>query len=144
MIKSILCPIDISEPQENRPLLRTAGQLARLHGAKLQVMTVIPDYGMSIVGQFFQPDHHDKAVEHAQQLLRETISAVLGDDIDKDAGHLVATGNAYEKILEVAKAAGVDLIIIGAHKPDFKDYLLGPNAARVVRHAKCSVYVVRE
>ncbi|HCW83484.1 MAG TPA: universal stress protein UspA, partial [Rhodobacteraceae bacterium] len=22
-------------------------------------------------------------------------------------------------------------------------YLLGPNAARIVRHAKCSVYVVR-
>ena len=24
-----------------------------------------------------------------------------------------------------------------------KDYLLGPNVARVVRHANCSVYVVR-
>ncbi|MEP3300223.1 MAG: universal stress protein, partial [Pseudoruegeria sp.] len=41
---------------------------------------------------------------------------------------------------QLAKA---DLIVIGAHRPDFKDYLLGPNAARVVRHSECSVYVVR-
>jgi len=25
-----------------------------------------------------------------------------------------------------------------------RDYLLGPNAAKVVRHADCSVYVVRD
>ena len=40
-------------------------------------------------------------------------------------------------------ASDDDLIVIGAHKPDFKDYLLGPNAARVVRHSHCSVHVVR-
>ncbi|MEO1702780.1 MAG: universal stress protein [Pseudomonadota bacterium] len=144
MIKSILCPIDVSEPQENRPLLEAASQLADLHGAKLQVMTVVPDYGMSVVGQFFDKDHHDKAIEHAQQLLHQIVQEVLGSKADDAANHLVATGNAYEKILEVADTVDADLIVIGAHKPDFKDYLLGPNAARVVRHSKCSVYVVRE
>jgi len=53
------------------------------------------------------------------------------------------TGNAYDEILRVAEADGASLIVIGAHKPDFRDYLLGPNAARVVRHSKCSVFVVR-
>jgi nucleotide-binding universal stress UspA family protein len=37
-----------------------------------------------------------------------------------------------------------DLIVLAAHRPELKDYLLGPNASRVVRHAKCSVYVIRE
>jgi nucleotide-binding universal stress UspA family protein len=36
------------------------------------------------------------------------------------------------------------LIIIGSHSPSMQDYLLGPNAARVVRHANCSVLVIRE
>jgi len=144
MTTSILCPIDVNEPQENRPLLTTAGQLAKLHGAQLHVMTVLPDYGMSVVGQFFDTNHHDKAVKYTQDLLHKAVAAVLGDDVDTVTNHLVATGNAYEKILEVADKVGVDLIVIGAHKPDFKDYLLGPNAARVVRHSKCSVYVVRE
>ena len=39
--------------------------------------------------------------------------------------------------------SGATLIVIGAHRPDLKDYLLGPHAARVVRHAECSVLVVR-
>jgi nucleotide-binding universal stress UspA family protein len=68
---------------------------------------------------------------------------VLGEEANKTVRHLVSTGNAYDEILRAAKADGAALIVIGAHKPDFSDYLLGPNAARVVRHAKCSVMVVR-
>ncbi|HDR2322894.1 TPA: universal stress protein, partial [Enterobacter roggenkampii] len=30
-----------------------------------------------------------------------------------------------------------------SHKPDISTYLLGSNAAAVVRHAKCPVLVVR-
>jgi len=37
----------------------------------------------------------------------------------------------------------VDLIIVGSHKPGLQDYLLGSTAARVVRHAMCSVLVGR-
>lgn len=33
---------------------------------------------------------------------------------------------------------------MAAHRPALKDYLLGPNAARVVRHSNCSVLVVRD
>ena len=36
-----------------------------------------------------------------------------------------------------------DLIVMASHRPELKDYLIGPNAARVVRHADCSVQVVR-
>lgn len=143
MIKCILCPIDVTEGGEDNILLSTAWQLAELHGAKIQVMTVVPDYGMSVVGQFFEADHHDKAVAHTQDLLHAMVTKVLGDKADHEVNHLVATGNAYEQILEVADKVNADLIVIGAHKPDFKDYLLGPNASRVVRHSKCSVYVVR-
>jgi nucleotide-binding universal stress UspA family protein len=35
------------------------------------------------------------------------------------------------------------MIVMASHRPELKDYLLGPNAARVVRHAECSVLVVR-
>ena len=49
----------------------------------------------------------------------------------------------YEAILNIARKTGADLIVVAAHRPELKDYLLGPNAARVVRHANCSVLVVR-
>jgi len=46
--------------------------------------------------------------------------------------------------LAVAEEAVADLIVVGSHRPAMKDYLLGTNAARVVRHARCSVLVARE
>ena len=50
----------------------------------------------------------------------------------------------YAVILVTAQEAGVDLIVVGSHRPAMKDYLLGTNAGRVVRHANCSVLVARD
>jgi nucleotide-binding universal stress UspA family protein len=42
---------------------------------------------------------------------------------------------SYEEILEVADQIDADLILMASHKPSAKIYLLGSNAAQVVRHA---------
>jgi nucleotide-binding universal stress UspA family protein len=55
----------------------------------------------------------------------------------------VATGTIYDQIIQSADTFGCDAIVIGAHRPELKDYLVGPNAARVVRHATQSVFVIR-
>ncbi|WP_204112474.1 universal stress protein [Shimia biformata] len=143
MTKPVLCAIDISNSGEDAPVLETAARLAALDGAQLDVITVVPDYGMSVVGSFFDKGHHDKAVAEARSRMGDLITRVLGAEANAKVRHLVATGNAYDEILRTASKDGAGLIVIGAHKPDFTDYLLGPNAARVVRHAKCSVFVVR-
>jgi nucleotide-binding universal stress UspA family protein len=39
---------------------------------------------------------------------------------------------------------GADLIVVGSHRPVMSDYLLGSNAKTIVRHAQCSVLVVRD
>ena len=52
-------------------------------------------------------------------------------------------GTIYHEICRIAENAGSDLIVMASHRPEVKDYLLGPNAARVVRHAKQSVFIVR-
>ena len=43
-----------------------------------------------------------------------------------------------------SSAGDVDLIVVGSHRPVMSDYLLGSNAKTIVRHAQCSVLVVRE
>ncbi|PWE33774.1 universal stress protein [Maritimibacter sp. 55A14] len=143
MSTSVLCAVDVSQPKVDIEVLKTAARLAALDGARLDVITVVPDFGMSMVGGFFEEGHHDAAVGAARKALKTLVEKALGAEANKEIRHVVATGNAYEQILQTAAQAGTDLIVIGAHKPDFKDYLLGPNAARVVRHADCSVHVVR-
>ena len=60
-----------------------------------------------------------------------------------DVSIVVRFGSVYREVLAQAKSDASNLIVIGCHTPDLADYLLGPNAARVVRHASCSVFVVR-
>jgi nucleotide-binding universal stress UspA family protein len=143
MSKSVLCAVDINRPDDEKHVLEAAYKLAKLDGARLDVITVVPDYGMSVVGSYFDADHTKKAQEAAHKLLVQVAEDVVGAEANKDVRHIVSVGNAYEEILHTANKAGTDLIVIGAHKPDFRDFLLGPNAARVVRHSTCSVYVVR-
>jgi nucleotide-binding universal stress UspA family protein len=56
----------------------------------------------------------------------------------------VRCGSIYKEILRYARDTQADLVILAAHRPAMRDYLLGPNAAYIVRHADCSVWVVRE
>lgn len=143
MNKSILCAVDVSQPGMDADVLKTAYKLAKTDDVVLDVITVIPDYGMSLVGGFFKEGHHDQVADKAKELLNNAVVDALGDQVNKSVRHIVSSGSAYEQILKAADKIDCGVIVIGAHKPDLKDYLLGPNAARVVRHSKCSVHVVR-
>jgi len=143
MSKLILCAVDLGNAEVVNRVLVQAAKLADLDDAQLDVVTVVPDFGESWVSGFFEEHHHEKAVKETSARLHEVCEQMLGRECNAKIRHLVATGTAYQEILKTAKTAGSDLIVIGAHKPDLQDYLLGPNAARVVRHSSCSVFVVR-
>lgn len=143
MTRSVLCAVDISNGDDDLNTIETASQMAALHDAQLDVITVVPDFGMSQVGNFFSSDHHNTMVAEAKQHLNALVTKALDAGLNSKVRHVVATGRAYGEVLKLADKTNPLLIVVGAHKADLADYLLGPNAARVVRHAKCSVYVVR-
>ena len=104
------------------------------------VATVLPDFGMPVVRGFFPDDFQEKAQTDIEDKLAvfcdEHIASKIG------AHSVVGVGNVYEEILKLADEIACDLIVMASHRPELKDYLLGPNAARVARHANCSVWVV--
>lgn len=140
----VLCAIDISQPEHEAQVLRRAAQLAELDKVRLDVITVLPDFGTSMVGSYFKADFHDHAVEEARGALVALCESVLGPEANAGVRHIVSTGTVYEEVLRVARVDGASLIVIGSHRPALRDYLLGPNASRVVRHSDCSVFVVRD
>jgi len=142
MSKTILCAVDISHA-EDREVLKTADKLARLDDAQLDVITVVPNVGLTLVSSYFDDNFQQQLVSETKKTLNDVVESVIGKERNKEVRHVVATGSIYEEILSVAKRTKADLIVIGAHKPQLREFLLGPNAARVVRHSKCSVYVVR-
>ncbi len=60
------------------------------------------------------------------------------------ADTVVRLGSVYTEVIDEAKAWGADLIVISSHRPSMSTYFLGSNAAQIVRHAMCSVLVLRE
>jgi nucleotide-binding universal stress UspA family protein len=143
MTGPVLCAIDIADTGHDDPVILAAHKMAEMAGTTLDFVTVVPDFGKSVVGGFFESGHHAKLIASSKEALNEAVRAVIGEEANRKARHIVTTGTAYEEIIKLSEKAKSSLIVIGAHKPDFKDYLLGPNAARVVRHSSCSVYVVR-
>jgi nucleotide-binding universal stress UspA family protein len=141
MYANILVSVDLGQSENETRAIETAVDYARLFGATLHVMTVVPDYGMSLVGGFFPKEHEQQAIDHANRALHEFTAQHVPKEIRHR--HIVAHGSIYREILRYADEVKADLIVLSASRPGPEDYLIGPNAARVVRHARISVLVVR-
>lgn len=141
MTKSILLAVDLNHESSWAKALPQAVALARADGAGLHVLTVIPDYGKSIVGAYFPADFAEKTEAASRRALEDLVAREVPDDVSVDCD--VVHGNIYRKIIEAASKLGCDLIVMASHRSEMRDYLIGPNAAKVVRHAPQSVFVVR-
>ncbi|MFW2544616.1 universal stress protein [Primorskyibacter sp. 2E107] len=141
MFKKILLAIDLNQTKGKRRAAEGACQLAIANNAELHVLNVVPDSGMAMVGAALGPEHAERIREEAQAQLMDWAAQVLPNEITP---HLhVVQGNIYDTILRTADRIEADAIVVGAHRPELRDYLVGPNAARVVRHANQSVFVIR-
>ena len=142
MFKTILLPLDLPNLETQGKAMQVAVKQAQASGAKLIVMSVVPDFGSSLVGSYFPAGYEQQAMADSEARLQAFTKERVPDGVD--LALTVGHGSIYREILRVAEQEGCDLIVMGSHQPELKDYLLGLNAARVVRHAACSVLVVRD
>ncbi len=135
MYKNIIVPLAFDDEHTPDTALQAVKTLAS-EGAKvtlIHVMADVPGYAMS----YMPPGYTDE--------LKVTLQASL-DALAKDfsnAGTILTEGGPASEILRIAEETGADCIVIASHRPGFGDYLIGSTAARVVRHAHCSVLVLR-
>jgi nucleotide-binding universal stress UspA family protein len=141
MFKTLLLAVDVNDLKGSERPAEAAQAMAMGNDAELHVMNVVPDYGMSIVGSFFSQDHNKIILKEAKAALEDWAQKTL-KGVSKLRLH-VDQGTIYDLVLKEAKSIQADAIFVGAHKSQLKDYLIGPNAARIARHAKQSVFVIR-
>ncbi len=99
----------------------------------LHVLEPVPGFA----SYYLPPDHETEVRKTAESAIRDRV----GEQADAEV--VVLSGHPGSTITEYAEEIGADCIIVGSHKPELQDYLLGSTAARVVRHAPCSVHVLR-
>lgn len=141
MPRQILIAIDIQDEDCWKQLLPEARGLAK-PGTRVHLMHVVPEQkALSPLAQFIPEGFEDAHRAESHKTLES-----LADDLPKgtDVHFHLRSGNVYVKVLDAAREMGADLIVVGSQSRDLRDYLIGPKAARIVRHADCSVLVVRD
>lgn len=136
MYNNILIPVDTANTEPVGNMLDVARKLLNENGQihLLNVVEEMPEYVTAELPTNFFKQGHIKAEAALQEIARAH---------DLNAKVHISHGHAATKILEFSNENACDVIIIGSHKPEMMDYLLGSTAARVVRKSKSSVHVVR-
>jgi len=136
--KAILHPTDFSPSASEA--LRIAGSLARTHGARLLLLHVAERPVASVGGMPVPPP---LPPIDWPKLKRELEAVAAGmQDIAVET-HLLEGGPAVA-IVDFARQAGADLIVIGSHgRTGLARLVLGSVAEQVVRQATCPVLTVK-
>jgi len=141
MYKRILVAIDLDDEAGWRAPLLAAAEQARKFGSELMVLTVVREVEAIIYAKI-GPLAYEMIAADLESQLEARVREVKADDLHPRL--VVMHGESiYASILGVVEGAGADLVVVGSHRRAMKDYLLGTNSGRVVRHANCSVLVVR-
>jgi nucleotide-binding universal stress UspA family protein len=146
-----LASIDLAEEESWQSIIKKTVDMATgLEGSQIYLMTVIPgitplvDARYAIRGEMHGSEEYplQQWKDDAEKKLKEIADKHIPKDLY--AGVVVENGTVYREVVEAAKDLNIDQIVMGAHRPSLADFLLGPNSARVARHAGCSVTVVRD
>jgi nucleotide-binding universal stress UspA family protein len=141
MFKTILVPVDLGEVEAARPAIDKAVEVARSSPeSSIRLIYVRPIVPVTYM-EFMPPAFDEEQQADADRRLAELAAGV--DLPSERVSAAVGLGSVYNEVLNQADQIGADLIVVGSHQPSMATYLLGSNASAIVRHAKCSVLVVR-
>lgn len=135
MYKNILVPIATDHDPNTSAALNVARTLADA-GAKITALTVV-----EAMPGYIESQLPEGQMDRTKAEVEVGLKADLGGALDVTP--VVVSGHSARTILDWADEHEVDCIVMASHRPDITDYFLGSTAARVVRHAKCAVHVMR-
>ncbi|MBW1644917.1 MAG: universal stress protein [Deltaproteobacteria bacterium] len=147
----VLIAVDFSEFTAD--VVEIGCRFAREYGAEVEIIHVVEEGfllldldGMSLPAADLESIR--AAVESHKKVSSEKI-AMLVDLAEKVAGKPVkgevVEGYPSRTVVDEAASRGADVIFVGSHGwSGIKRFLMGSVATSIVKHAKCSVMVVRQ
>jgi len=135
MYQHILIPVLFDAGHDNQASYSVAMALAD-EGADLTVFHVLEEIPTYVTAEI--PNEVLATTRHqVEKSLVQSARALPGSVPKLKYGHPGRT------IVDYASADNIDCIVLASHRPGIEDFFLGSTASRVVRHAKCSVHVIR-
>ncbi len=139
--KKILVPVAFGEDAEY--IVKIAASFASIYKAHIILLHVIEESFVFPAYEFVTP--HLSGFD-TTKLIKER--EIFIDQLAKDSGlkkyeKLVCSGFPQAEILEAVKKLQADLIILGGHRRDALDFLLGSVSNKVLQKTDRDVYVVK-
>jgi nucleotide-binding universal stress UspA family protein len=144
-LRRILVPIDFSPP--SRAALTFAAALADKFGAELVLFHAVQDLAVFLPDAVTVTPVALPPTEQMTAAVREGLTRFLEESklTGRQVREEVREGTPHAEIVEFAREAGIDLIVMGTHgRGGLSHMLLGSVTEKVVRTAPCPVLTVRE
>ena len=134
---TVVVPIDFSPHSEFaiRSAMSIAGDPKRLH--IVHVLSPLDSISPGVL-------LGDVSDENRSAAVQKNLQALARENGASGADQVVLFGDPGLQVADYAKTIGADLIVIPSHGyHGIKRFVLGSVAERVIRHAECSVLVLR-
>ena len=141
MFKNILVPIHLDYKKNHKKLFAGTLEVLDQEDSKMSLLYVnenrIHPSANTILGEKDLFDYNAEALDKLKIIASE-YSLPLHKITFK-----IRNGSVHQEILEEAKKIDADAIVMMATKPGLGSYFISSTAERVIRHAKCSVFIIR-
>ncbi len=140
MFKKILVPVDIDYTETAAAVYHTTAEMAKLSGAEIQLVSVMPGFGMPIVAAYIS----DEVRKEAGDNFKASLEKFIQDNCDEPVSFTVRTGKNWEEIIKAADKWGADLIVVYHNRRhEINEVFSRSCSQRVADHANCSVLRLR-
>jgi nucleotide-binding universal stress UspA family protein len=141
MFKNILVPIHLDYKKNHKKLFTGALEVLNKEDSRMTLLYVnenrVHTSANTILDEKNQVDYNAEALDKLKKIATE-YSLPL-----EKISFKIKNGSVHQEILEEAKKVDADAIVMMATKPGLGSYFISSTAERVIRHAKCSVFVIR-
>jgi len=140
-IQGVMVPVDFSK--ESILAAKFGASLAEEYKTKLYVLHVMEPVHPSLRGYIVDFEQfQQRMIAQAKEDLENVIPKAVKDRIPVE--FILEIGHPSYLIVEKAKELGVDVVVIATHgRTGLSHVLLGSVAEKVIRHAPCPVFVIR-
>jgi nucleotide-binding universal stress UspA family protein len=140
MFKKILVPIDVDYPKTAAAVYRKVATIAKLSGAEIRLVSVMPGFGMPIVASYIS----DEVRKEATYRFKESLEKFIENNCDEPVSSRIRTGKNWEEIIKAAEKWGADLIVVYHNRRrEINEVFSGSCSQRVSDNANCSVLRLR-
>jgi universal stress protein F len=144
----VLAAVDLANSDSARGVICEAAFETEVRKRTLAALAVVPEAFASLDWRYVirgrdrspPPGERRELVQQTLARLGELASEETPEDVEVET--FAAVGSVYQQVLSTARQLDTSLIVIAAGESRWGAEEIGPNAARVARHAPCAVLLV--